>query len=455
MILAGNSEIRSRLAVAAVAALGSVRGVMMRGVHWLPGLCLALLLIGCQEQSKAHLTFAVGGAPAELDVWEELLHQFTEQSGIAVEMLRQPTDSNQRRQGLLIPLKARQPDPDVFLMDVVWLAQFSASDWLRPLDESAAAHFFPRVLDLVDRHDGRLVALPVNVDAGLLYFRTDLLQRYGFSTPPATWEDLARQAKTVQQGERAKHPGFWGYVWQGAEYEGLICDYLEVAASNGGGLAEKGRLVLDRPGNRTALTLLSGFIHQASISPPNTYTQMKEEQVREIFQSGRALFERNWPYAWPLHQAEGSPVAGRTGIAPLPHAPGESSAATLGGWHVGISRYSDAPEQAQALVRFITSFAVQKQMALRLGWNPGRTDVYADPEVLAALPYLEQLRGIFAHAVARPVLPYYTQVSQVMQRHLNAALAGWVAPEQALKQAQAEIDALTVRYHPHQPGRLP
>jgi len=419
---------------------------MKRSTIWILGLCLVLPLFGCRQQPEARLTFAIGGAPAELDVWEELVQRFSEQTGIAVEMLRQPTDSNQRRQGLLIPLKARQADPDVFLMDVVWLAQFSASGWLLPLDEDVSDQFLPRVVDLVDRRGGNLMALPVNVDAGLLYYRKDLLKRYGFAGPPATWAELASQAGTVQAGERGEHSGFWGYLWQGAEYEGLICDFLEVAASAGGGIVENGRFVLDRPANRRALAFLTGLIHDEAVSPPNTYTQMREEEVREAFQNGRALFERNWPYAWAQHQSAGSAVAGKVGIAPLPHFPGGEPAATLGGWHIGISRYTDTPEQARALVRYVTSFPVQKEMALRLGWNPGRRDVYRDPRVLAELPYLGQLREIFDHAVARPVLPYYNQLSQILQRHLNAALAGWVPPEEALRKAQAEIEAVTARY---------
>jgi multiple sugar transport system substrate-binding protein len=418
---------------------------MKRSSIWIFSLCFCLFLGGCGQKTEARLTFAVGGTPAELDVWEEILQGFTMQTGIPVEMLRQPTDSNQRRQGLLIPLKARQGDPDVFLMDVVWLAQFSASGWLLPLNEDGGA-FLPRVVDLVDCRDGELVALPVNVDVGLLYYRKDLLARYGFAGPPATWADLVAEARAVQKGERSANPDFWGYVWQGAEYEGLVCNFLEVAASAGGGILEDGKIALDLPANSKALAFLTGLIHYEPISPPNTFTQMREEEVRQYFQSGRALFERNWPYAWALQQAADSPVAGKTGIAPLPHFPGGESAATLGGWHIGISRYTDRPKQAGELVRYLTSFAVQKEMALRLGWNPGRRDVYKDPLVLAELPYLRQLRKILDHAIARPVLPYYSQVSRILQRHLDAALAGWVSPEEALRRAQTEIEAVTARY---------
>ncbi|MEJ2698699.1 MAG: ABC transporter substrate-binding protein, partial [Desulfuromonadales bacterium] len=322
--------------------------------------------------------------------------------------------------------------------------------WLLPLEEDSGA-FLPRVVELVDRCNGKLVALPVNVDVGLLYYRKDLLARYGFAGPPATWSELVAEARAVQKGERSGDPDFWGYVWQGAEYEGLVCNFLEVAASAGGGILENGQIVLDRPPNRKALAFLTGLIHHDPISPPNTFTQMKEEQVRQYFQSGRALFERNWPYAWALHQAADSPVAGNTGIAPLPHFPGGESAATLGGWHIGISRYTDCPKQAGELVRYLTSFAVQKGMALRLGWNPGRRDVYKDPRVIARLPYLRELRKVLNHAVVRPVLPYYGQISQILQRHLDAALAGWVPPEEALRKAQTEIEAVTARYRT---GRL-
>jgi len=416
-------------------------------------LLLLLLPAACSRRQEPTLTFAVGGAPAELDFWERLLAQFMAETGIAVEMLRQPTDSDLRRQGLVIPLQAGQDDPDVFLMDVVWLAQFAASDWLRPLtpmmrreglDEEV---FFQRVVDLVDRRQGELVALPVYIDGGLLYYREDLLRRHGFSGPPATWPELAEQALRIQEAERRERPGFFGFVWQGAQYEGLICNFLEFAAANGGGiLGPGGEVAIDTGANREALAFMRDLIHRLRISPPSTYTEMKEEEAREAFQQGAALFERNWPYAWSLHHREGSPVAGRVGIAPLPRFPGGRSVAALGGWHVGISRHTDAPEAAWRLVSFLTSYAVQKQLALHLGWNPGRRDLYRDPQVLADLPHFGELREVFDHALPRPVVPYYTQLSEVLQRRLNAVLAGREAPAEALAAAQREVRDIAQRY---------
>ena len=140
---------------------------------------------GCGPQKNA-VVFAVGGAPAELAFWEQLVGDFERQSGIRIELLRQPTDTDQRRQGLIIALNARQSNPDVFLMDVAWLGLFMASNWLEPLGKEIDTDpFFSRVLELTDRQAGRLYALPVYIDGGVLYYRRDLLQRYGLPGPPS------------------------------------------------------------------------------------------------------------------------------------------------------------------------------------------------------------------------------------------------------------------------------
>ena len=416
--------------------------------------CLPLASIGSAGAEARPVTLAVGGAPAELDFWEDLIREFEAETGIDVELLRQPTDTGLRRQSLLVALSARKSDPDVFLMDVAWLAQFAASRWLEPLDPHLAEGgcgdreaFFPRILNLADTYEGRLVALPVYIDGGLLYSRKDLLDKYGLGGPPRTWDDLLRYAKQVQEGERRANPGFQGFVWQGAQYEGLICDFLEFAGADGGFSVKDGVVSVDTPGNRKALRFMHDLIHRHGISPPNTYTEMKEEEVRLHFQGGDALFERNWPYAWALHEAEGSPVRGRTAIAPLPAFTPGRSVSTLGGWHAGISRYSDARAGSVRLLCYLTSFPVQKRLALALGWNPGRRDVYGDPDLLARMPHFGSLRAVFENARPRPIVPYYTQLSEILQRHLNAALSGRSSPENALAAAQKEMQAVATRYH--------
>jgi len=295
------------------------------------------------------------------------------------------------------------------------------------------------MIQFADRYEGSLVALPVYVDAGLLFYRKDLLDKYSYPAPPETWKDLAEMAGRIQRGERAGNPDFWGFVWQGAQYEGLVCDFLEFALSEGGGLVDaEGNLTLDTPANVRALELMRALIAEYKISPPNTYTEMKEEEVRSVFQMGNALFERNWPYAWGLHQAEGSSVKDKVGIALLPKGSGGRHASALGGWHIGMSASSDNKEESWRLIEFIVSRPTQLGFALNLGWNPARQDLYDSAELLERAPHLVTLKEVFATATPRPNVPYYSLLSRVLQAEVNAALAGVIEPAAALERAEQE-----------------
>jgi multiple sugar transport system substrate-binding protein len=272
--------------------------------------CLAVTSYCTREPGK--VTLMIGGAPAELDYWENIILDFTEETGIVVTLTRQPADTDQRRQNLVFPLEAGEDDPDAFLMDIIWIGQFAASDWLEPLntyiteDDFDLSAFFGGIIDFADRYEDRIVALPVYVDAGLLYYRTDLLERYGYDQPPDTWGELVEMSIKIQDGERKANPDFWAFVWQGAQYEGLICTFLEFAASRGGSFVNReGGLTLSRRANIEALAFMRDLMTTHAVSPPSTYTEMKEEEVRSFFEGGNAVFERNWPYAWGLHQAEG------------------------------------------------------------------------------------------------------------------------------------------------------
>jgi multiple sugar transport system substrate-binding protein len=414
--------------------------------------CAVFLTTGCARQERKVVTFAVGGAPNEIALWEELVADFENETGVNVSIIRQPTDTDQRRQGLLIPLKARRNDPDVFLMDVVWIAQLAASGWLEPLDNYIEKEnlpldvFFNRVVNLADRYKGKLIALPIYIDAGLLYYRLDLLEKYGFRNPPETWEKLVDYSLIIQKEMRKTEPDFYGFVWQGAQYEGLICNFLEFAGTEGGILIREDKIWLNTPGNIKAAQLMYNLIHKYKISPPNIFTEMKEEEVRAFFQQGKALFCRNWPYAWALYQSEDSKTKDKVGIAPIPHFPSVKSVSTLGGWHIGISRYSDVKAESFAFVKFITSFATQKKLAIELGWNPARTDVYTDSEVLQKAPHFVTLREVFENAEARPALPYYSQISEVLQQNINSMLSGTISPEEALTKSEKEAQKVMESY---------
>ena len=412
---------------------------------------ILLFLPGCTKNQK-EFTIWIGGSPEEVNYWQGLVNRFNEETNSDLLLIRQPTYTDQRKQSLIVSLEAKQKNPDLFLMDVVWLKQFIESGWLLPLDQLlvdtnfSVNNFFPSVINSVDKSGNKLYALPVFLDVGLLYYRKDLLTKFGFSGPPETWNQLVNESEIIQTKERKTNKDFYGFLWQGAQYEGLICDFVEFISSNGGGILKNGTIKLNTPENIYALKFMRDLIHNYKISPENTYTDMKEEEVRRGFQNGNALFERNWSYAYKLHNSKDSRVKGKTGMAVLPHFKDHQSASALGGWHIGISKYSDQKEKALQFIKYVTSYKIQKNLFTSVGWNPGRKDVYFDKELQKKYQQIKILYEAFQHAVARPMLPYYSEVSDIIQRYVNQCLAGKISPEDALNKCQEEIKSLEKIY---------
>ncbi|MEJ2104911.1 MAG: ABC transporter substrate-binding protein [Ignavibacteriaceae bacterium] len=421
-----------------------------KNVIWIIWLILSILLLtalsACSDKNDQFAIW-IGGSPQEVDFWQKVINDFNNETNSNLILVRQPTYTDQRKQSLTISLEGKQTNPDLFLMDVVWISQFTQSGWLEPLNNYAdktkfdTAPFFNRVLNLVDKFDNKLYALPVFMDVALLYYRTDLIDK-----PPETWEQLKDLSIRIQKEERINNKNFNGFVWQGAQYEGLVCSFLEFIASNGGAILQSDSIKIDSKQNEIALQFMQELIHKNKISPENTYTEMKEEEVRREFQKGNALFERNWTYAWKLHNSEDSNVKGKVGMTILPHFDGHKSVSTLGGWHIGISKYSDKKEKAWKFIQYVTSYKVQKEMVLDIGWNPGRKDVYTDEELNRRLPHLKTLEYVFDNTVARPTVPYYSSISEVIQRNVNNCLANKISPKDALKEMEKGIKEIIKIY---------
>jgi len=368
-----------------------------------------------------------------------LLAQFeTANPGLRVQAETLPAESDAQHQYYATNLAAGAADFDVFAIDVVWVAEFARAGWLRDLthliSEAEREALFLGPLEAVT-WQGRVFALPWFMDAGVLYYRKDLLAKHHLQ-PPGTWDELLRAARTVTRRESGLH----GFVWQGKQYEGLVCNALEYLWSNRGAVLRDGHPVLDGPENRAALAFMRELI--TSGVTPAFVTTLTEEPAREIFGRGRAVFLRNWPYAWRLFQQPGSLVRDKVGVSPLPHFSGGESAATLGGWQLGVNRHSRHPQAAERLAQYLTSPAAQKALALAYGYNPPRRALYEDPELLAAQPFMAQLRTVYEHARPRPVTPGYVRLSQVLQAEFSAVLAGIKSPAQALSDAQREAGAI-------------
>src|SRR5581483_7543175 len=284
-------------------------------------------------------------------------------------------------------------------------------------------------------HAGRLYAVPWFLDAGVLYYRRDLLDAYHL-TPPRTWGELYTAAQVVMHGEAG--PRLTGFVWQGKQYEGLVCVALEFIRAYGGEVFSRGgELQLARPPSITGLHDLRRLITD-HISPP-VVTTADEETARHIFGRGEAVFMRNWPYAWRLLNAEGSLVRGRVGVTTIPGSDTHGGVPTLGGWHLGVNRFSPQPDLAWQLVAFLTSAESQHQLAVTSGLQPTRLSVYADPQVQQADPSLPLFFPLLQRARPRPVTPFYLMASTVLQSELSAIINGLKSAEAAMDDAERQL----------------
>jgi trehalose/maltose transport system substrate-binding protein len=383
---------------------------------------LALALFGADVSAARCDTVAIacGAVGVEFELCREGAQAWAARTGHTVRMISTPNDANERLALFQQLLAARSADIDVFQVDVVWagiLAPYLLDLTPHMPAEEIGGHF--PILIANNRVNGRLVAMPWFADAGLLYYRRDLLDKYGIPVPQ-TWRELTTTARRIQERERAGgHERIWGFVWQGRAYEGLTCNALEWVHSTGGGaiIDRNGKVTIDNNNAADALTLAASWV--GTITPPGVLNYT-EEETRGVFQAGDAVFMRNWPYALALANRPESRVAGKVSIAPLPRGDNGMSSATLGGSQLAVSRYSRAPAVAIDLVRTLTGAAEQKRRAVKAGFHPSIERLYRDPELIAALPSLSQLQSIFSGAVARPSTVTGRRYNQVSNEFWNA-----------------------------------
>jgi trehalose/maltose transport system substrate-binding protein len=406
---------------------------------------LAALMAG--RAGAAEVAISCGAVGIEFQLCRSGAEAWARDTGNTVKVVSTPNDSNERLALYQQLLANGSPEIDLFQIDVVWpgiLADHLID--LRPYAKGAEREHLPFLIDN-NTVDGELKALPWFLDVGLLYYRTDLLAAHG-AQPPKTWEELTNTASRIQEAERkAGNAQLWGYVWQGRAYEGLTCNALEWIASHGGGriVDEQGAVNMANPKAAAALDLAAGWV--GSITPPGVLNYA-EEDARGVFQSGNAVFMRNWPYAWSLAQSSDSPVRGKIGIAPLPASEEGRSSAALGGWQLAASRYSRHPEAAASLALYLTSAAEQKRRAIEGSFNPTRQELYHDPEIVAANPLFAELEPVLESAVARPSTVLgssYSRVSAEFWQAVHSVLAGEEKAAPALEGLQARLERLSRR----------
>jgi multiple sugar transport system substrate-binding protein len=349
--------------------------------------CLAVsLLASCVRgertsgtaDSTVRITFQHQPLWGDPRPFERLLDEYRlENPGVELVTELIPNSSDVAHQYFLTALEGGADNFDLFVADVVWVPEFARAGWIADLSEeilpeAVRSEFLSGAAEVVIL-GGKTYAIPWFVDVGLLYYRKDLVPR-----PPTSYSELREFARQAMATRRGLH----GYVWQGRQYEGLVCNVYEAIWGHGGRTVEGDRVPVDSPEAREGLAYLRSLLVDG-ISPPSV-TSSAEEESRAMFQRGDAVFMRNWPYAWSEAQAEGSAIRGKVGYAPLPTASGEPGHGTLGGWQLAVNAKASPARRTAAirLARHLTSIEANIVMALSYARNPPRRALYSDGRLL-------------------------------------------------------------------------
>jgi multiple sugar transport system substrate-binding protein len=357
----------------------------------------------------------IGGA------WAEVIRNFhARHSDIKINYTSGPWSTDERQNMYIRSFLSGTPFELVY-MDVIWTSRFAKKGWLLPLDRwfprEEQEKFLPSDIE-AGYYKGHIYRAPVRSDVGMLYYRKDLI-----SEPPKTWEEFEHLCRA-----HSNPPERYGIVFQGMQYEGLVCNYLEYLWGAGGTvLDEKENVHLKTRENIIALCFMEKIIEEGWA--PRSVLTFQEQHSLEFFEKGKALFMRNWPYAWRI--LDQSPLKGKVGIVPFIHKAGQKSAGTLGGWGLGIACEMKHPETAWKFIEFATSAKCQKILHRRRGAVPTRKSLFKDPEILKESPHYKELYEVLLKARPRPVHPDYPRISNILQKHVSAVLVGVESPQQA------------------------
>ncbi len=349
-----------------------------------------------------------------------------------------PADTGQYFDQLRTELQAAASEIDVIGGDVIWPAQFAANGWILDLSdrfsESERQKFLPAPVDSLV-YEGAIYGVPWFTDAGMLYYRQDLLEEAGFSEPPATWEEMKGIALRVKQDTGTRD----GFAFQGAQYEGGTVNGLEYIWTHGGDVLSGEEVIIESlesvAGLETERSMISDGVASQAVS---TY---KEQETDPALLGGRTVFCRNWPYMYAL--AEDPEISriepGQIGIAPLPAGEGGQNFAGLGGWNMMINANSQRQEEAWEFVRWMTGEEGQRARALAATLLPTRKPLYEDQEILEKVPVIRLGKEAIQSTKSRPVSPYYSDMSLAMAEQFNLSLKGEIEPQAAVQNLQEEL----------------
>jgi multiple sugar transport system substrate-binding protein len=378
--------------------------------------------------------------------YTKLVDKFNEQhkGEFQVTIRTMPSDTGQYFDKIRTEFQAGGGDIDVIGGDVIWPIQFAAQGWVQDLSdnfpEPEQNKFLPAPINASIYEDG-IYAVPWFEDAGLLYSRVDLLEQAGYSAPPETWDELKEMAIKTAQDTGTKY----GFLFQGANYEGGVCNALEYIRTHGGDVLSdvtSGEVIIDSPEAAAGLETYRSMI--TSGAAPQAVSNYEETEGDPLFENGESVFFREWPGVYgDIGTGKFKVKQDQVTVSPIPVDPGNQSSSTLGGWTFMINAQTDMPDEAWEFVKFMTSFESFKYRAIEGGYITARKAILDDPEVQKAIPTVKLAKDVLLdYATSRPVTQYYGDMSLEMQSEFNDALTGDVTPQQAVETLQKNLTTI-------------
>jgi len=345
-------------------------------------------------------------------------------------------------------MASEPPAYDVFLVDDIWYAEFAEAGYLMDATDRITSDMkekiFPASWDITTVA-GKTYGMPWLLDEKYFYYNEKLLNDAGFTEPPRSWEELLTQAQAIRDQGIVEFP----IVWSWGQYEAAICDWVTLLYGNGGKFVdESGKAAFnDEIGVQTLSWMLQtiddGITNPASVS-------YVEEDVRNVFSQGNAVFATNWVYMYDLvnFNAEQSQVTGQIKMARMPAFEGKAESATING-SMGFSVAAASPNKdgAWKYVEFLTSEDVQNRFSAHLlpiwqtsyqGESLTKLEGYTPANATTVPMFNEQFP--FAHV--RPKVAFYPEGSKALQLAIQEALTRQKSPQQALDDAAAKWNEL-------------
>jgi multiple sugar transport system substrate-binding protein len=335
------------------------------------------------------------------------------------------------------------PDYDLILLDLIWTADFAEHGIIDPLPTDLAnattSGVVPKIYDAFS-YRGRLWALPFHVDFQLFYTNLDLLSKAGYTSPPHTLEEMVQMARDARKKGVIEYPLFDS--WN--EQEVLVCEFTWLAGAFGGSLTDQGgRINCVSPPCIDALRFMIGLLQEGLINPFSL--QSEENFTSEVFQAGDCLFTTNWSFLIRLLGSSQQQAPFRWALSPIPASKaalrsGVSTSSVCGFEGLAVTSRSRHKEAAWRFARYLDSPEFQGR---HLEFMPVWKEVWDWPATQRDDPFMSIKQLEIAGLQYRPVHPRYAEISRVLQEWLFKALKGVVPPEQALREAQKGINAIT------------